>query len=110
MSKALYSVWKGLIADHCKKIISLTVIYLSLLITITVVLLCIQNARRLRKGGGGGSLRNKRDPHTLCLSPAFTAQKFNPLSPNSVQHQISPCNINAYSTPEFMRIKDMITC
>ena len=34
---------------------------------------------------------------------------FNPLSPNSDQHQISPCNINAYSTPEVMRIKDMIT-
>ena len=32
----------------------------------------------------------------------------NPLSPNSDQHQISPCNINAYSTPEVMRIKDMI--
>ena len=24
---------------------------------------------------------------------------FNPLSPNSDQHQSSPCNINAYSTP-----------
>ena len=34
---------------------------------------------------------------------------FNPLSPNSDQHQISPCNTNAYSTPEVMRIKDMIT-
>ena len=34
---------------------------------------------------------------------------FNPLSPNSDQHQISPCNINAYSIPEVMRIKDMIT-
>ena len=33
----------------------------------------------------------------------------NPLSPNSYQHQISPCNINAYSTPKVMRIKDMIT-
>ena len=33
----------------------------------------------------------------------------NPLSPNSDQHKISPCNINAYSTPEIMRIKDMIT-
>ena len=32
----------------------------------------------------------------------------NPLSPYSDQHQISPCNINAYSTPEVMRIKDMI--
>ena len=31
------------------------------------------------------------------------------LSPNSDQHQISPCNINAYSTPEVMGIKDMIT-
>ena len=30
---------------------------------------------------------------------------FNPLSPNSDQHQISPCNINAYSIPEVMRIK-----
>ena len=34
---------------------------------------------------------------------------FNPLSPNSDQHQISPCNMNAYSTPEVTRIKDMIT-
>ena len=33
----------------------------------------------------------------------------NPLSPNSDQHQISPCNINANSTAEVMRIKDMIT-
>ena len=38
-----------------------------------------------------------------CLGP------FNPLSLNSDQHQISPCNVNAYSTPEVMRIKDMIT-
>ena len=35
--------------------------------------------------------------------------RFNSLSPNSDQHQISPCNINAYSTPEALRIKDMIT-
>ena len=33
---------------------------------------------------------------------------FNPLSPNSDQHQTSPSNINAYSIPEVMRIKDMI--
>ena len=33
----------------------------------------------------------------------------NPLSPNSDQHQISRCNINAYSTSEVMRINDMIT-
>ena len=32
-----------------------------------------------------------------------------PLTPNSDQHQISPCNIKAYSTPEVMRIKDVIT-
>ena len=31
------------------------------------------------------------------------------LSPNNDQHQISPCNINAYLTPKVMRIKDMIT-
>ena len=34
---------------------------------------------------------------------------FNPFRPNSDQHQISPCNIYAFSTPEVMRIKDMIT-
>ena len=28
---------------------------------------------------------------------------------NSEQHQISPCNINAYLTPEVMRITHMIT-
>ena len=33
----------------------------------------------------------------------------NTSSPNSDQHHISPCNINAYATPEVMRIKDMIT-
>ena len=32
-----------------------------------------------------------------------------PLSPNSDQHQISPRNINAYSTREVMGIKNMIT-
>ena len=39
----------------------------------------------------------------------FVTQKFNSLSPDSDQHQNSPCNINAYSTPEVMTIKDMIT-
>ena len=34
---------------------------------------------------------------------------FNPSSPTSDQRQISPCNINAYSTPEVKRIKGMIT-
>ena len=36
-------------------------------------------------------------------------ENINPLSLNSDQHQISPCNINAHSTPEVMRIEDMIT-
>ena len=31
------------------------------------------------------------------------------MGPNSDQHQISPCNINAFLTPEVKRIKDMIT-
>ena len=35
--------------------------------------------------------------------------KFNSLSPNSDQYQISPRNIKAYLTSEDMRIKDMIT-
>ena len=34
---------------------------------------------------------------------------FNPLNRNSDQHQISPFNINSYSNPEVMRIKDKIT-
>ena len=33
----------------------------------------------------------------------------NPVSTNSDQNQISPCNINVYSTPVVRRIKDMIT-
>ena len=33
-----------------------------------------------------------------------------PLKPyTSDQHQISPCNISTYSTPNAMRINDMIT-
>ena len=44
-----------------------------------------------------------------ALIYATSSQSFNPLSPNSDQHQIFPCNINDYSTPEVMRIKDMIT-
>ena len=39
----------------------------------------------------------------------FSFALLNPLSPNSDQHHISPCNINSYSTPEVERIKDMIT-
>ena len=47
----------------------------------------------------------------LCQSHTEETQTciINPLSPNSDQHQISPCNINAYSTPEVMRIKDINT-
>ena len=37
------------------------------------------------------------------------SDSLNPLSQKSDEHKISPCNINAYSTPEVMRIKDMIT-
>ena len=33
--------------------------------------------------------------------------QIHPLSPNSDQHQISPCNTNAYSTPEVMKIKKL---
>ena len=40
----------------------------------------------------------------VCVSSLLTLY----ISPNSDQHQISPCNINVYSTPEVMRIKDMI--
>ena len=38
----------------------------------------------------------------------FEKASLNPLSPNSDQHQISPCIINAYSTPEVMRIENVI--
>ena len=34
---------------------------------------------------------------------------FNPLSPKSDQHQISPCNINALLNRVVVRIKEMIT-
>ena len=42
-------------------------------------------------------------------SSCLLVHLINPLSPNSDQHQISPCNINAFLTPEVMRIKGMIT-
>ena len=44
----------------------------------------------------------------LSLLPSIS-NLLNPKSPNGDQYQISPCNINAYSIPEVMRIKDMIT-
>ena len=43
------------------------------------------------------------------LGPIAYFTSLNSLSPYSDQHQISPCNINAYSIPEVMRIKDVIT-
>ena len=45
----------------------------------------------------------------LCLCLGCSNILFNPLSPNSDQHQLFPCNINPYSIPEVMRRKDMIT-
>ena len=36
-------------------------------------------------------------------------QRFNPLSSNSDQHQISPYNINAQLSAQVSRIKEMIT-
>ena len=45
----------------------------------------------------------------MIKSGVFQSQKvLNPLSPNGDRHEISPCNINAYLTPDNMRIKDMI--
>ena len=40
--------------------------------------------------------------YQFCFEPVH----FNPLGPNSDQHQISPCYISVYSTPQVMRIKD----
>ena len=48
----------------------------------------------------------KKNSSKLVLNKHVCA---NPFSPNRDQHQISPCNINVYSTSEVMRIKDMIT-
>ena len=45
----------------------------------------------------------------LCDFMYISVRTFNPLSPKCDQYQISPCNINAYSTPAVMRTKDNIT-
>ena len=45
----------------------------------------------------------------LSLDVKFVIAIINPSGPNSDQHQLSPCNINTYPTPEVMRIKYMIT-
>ena len=45
-----------------------------------------------------------------CLAPFFPLWLgFNPLSPNSVQHQFSPNNIHTQSRDKVMRINKMIT-
>ena len=49
-----------------------------------------------------------RDKHGHLLI-SVVCRKRKSLSSNSDQHQISPCNINVYSTPEVMRIEGMIT-
>jgi len=46
------------------------------------------------------------DPHQ---SDNIVWQATNPLRPNSDQHQISPCNINAQLSEQVLRIKGMIT-
>ena len=48
-------------------------------------------------------------PYAFLIKVLRGNSKINPLSPNSDQYQISLFNINAYSTPEVMGIKDMIT-
>jgi len=48
-------------------------------------------------------------PNVGCFSQATVLSPFNPLSPKSDQHQISPCNINALYDRVVMRIMDMIT-
>ena len=45
----------------------------------------------------------------LCCCQKREKGTFNPLSPKSDQHQISPCNINALLNRVDMRIMDMIT-
>ena len=54
--------------------------------------------------------RARKNKHTARILANARKDYSIPLSiPNSDQHQISPRNIYAYSTPEVMRIKDMIT-
>ena len=53
-----------------------------------------------------GSHSTKNHAST-CLSSTWK-KRINPLRPNNDEYQISPCNINAYSTLEVMRIKGMI--
>ena len=48
-------------------------------------------------------------PKYLIRNNNSNSFPLNPSSLHSDQHHISPCNTNAYSIPEFMRIKDIIT-
>ena len=45
----------------------------------------------------------------LHLFNTLQEQFFNPLSPNSDQHQFSPNNIHTLSRDEVMRIKKVVT-
>ena len=45
----------------------------------------------------------------IWIHTCLTHKLLNPLSPNSDQHQISPCNINALENRVVMRTRDMIT-
>ena len=53
-------------------------------------------------------LRDSRGIPPARKNQLFLFLFFNPLSPNSDHRQISPCNINALSIREIMRIQDMI--
>ena len=57
----------------------------------------------------GASGQHSRPGWNKSVLPTVSTILRNPLSLNSDQHQISPCKIGAYSTPEVMRIKDTIT-
>ena len=74
-------------------------------------------------GFGLGSTGHLINPQKNCVPRSFFMEEIkgktcsiqfryvNPLTPtrNSDQHQISPGNISAYSTPEVMRIMEMIS-
>ena len=55
------------------------------------------------------AIRIKEDAVSFLFLDVLLYCLFNPLSPKSDQHQISPCNINALLNRVVMRITDMIT-
>ena len=63
--------------------------------------MCVLHCKKMCLGIGNLICSFLRAPACSCTWECL----LNPLSPNSDQHQISPCNINAYSTPKVMRIK-----